>query len=193
MPCPRCGADLRRGEIRKLTGIDEPASSCPSCGLGVGMRRGFDRSLRERLEIPLCILRLVVVLAILGTIALIGGALVVLPGFQMFDDIPGPAVRVGLLVVLAGIGGAIVVACAPHRSGPTCAAAWLFLTLGGTTYVLIQAILGDGPDWWENVRFDSMTGVLVTVMTTGAIACLLAVPPRDRMIRAWLADRRNSE
>ena len=193
MPCPRCGADLRRDGIRSLTGIDEPVRSCSTCGLGVGMRRGFDRSLRERLDIPLCILRLVVVLAILGTIALVGGALVVLPGFQMLDDIPGPAVRVGRLVVLAAIGGVIVVACAPHRSGPDCAAAWLFMALGGTTYVLIQAILGEGPDWWEIVRFDSMTGGLVMVMATGAIACLLAVPLRDRMIRAWPADRGTSE
>ena len=193
MPCPRCGADLRRGAIRSLAGIDEPVGSCSTCGLGVGLRRGFDRSLRERLEIPLYILRLVVVVAILGTIALVGGALVVLPGFQMLDDIPGPAVRVGLPVVIAAIGGAIVVACVPHRSGPACAAAWLFLALGGTTYVLIQAILGEGPDWWEIVRVESMTGVLVTVMATGAIASLLAVPLRDRMIRAWPADRGDSE
>ena len=67
------------------------------------------------------------------------------------------------------------------------------MALGGTTYVLIQAILGEGPDWWEIVRFDSMTGGLVMVMATGAIACLLAVPLRDRMIRAWPADRGTSE
>ena len=100
MPCPRCGADLRRDEIRSLKGIDEPVRSCSACGLGIGMRRGIDRSVRERLDLPLCILRLVVVLAILGTIALVGGALVVFLGFQMLDDIPGPAVRVGVLVVL---------------------------------------------------------------------------------------------